>query len=156
MVNRCCIVWFTPVKGVTQNGNSPAEGTLTFALVGGVGHFDHTTWLFANSRKTAARSAAVSGMPFHVSISHPYIKFQPTIVSGQATRPGQVTLPKKSWLRRDYSFKISIWNFQELIKVSAPTKCISLNFDLGDLRSGQFWDLTIIRQWENVQTPFFP
>ena len=32
---------------------------------------------------------------------------------------------------------------------------ISRNFDPSDLRWGHFWDLTIIRQWENFQTPFF-
>ena len=52
-------------------------------------------------------------------------------------------------------FEVSIWNFQELIKALVPTKCISRNFDFGDLRSGQFWDFTIIRQWGNVHMPFF-
>ena len=28
------------------------------------------------------------------------------------------------------------------------------NFDVGDLRSRQNFDLTIKRQWENVQMPF--
>ena len=53
-------------------------------------------------------------------------------------------------------FEISIWNFQELIKESVPTKLIYRNFDFGDPRSGQFWDLTAIRQWENVHMPPFP
>ena len=34
-------------------------------------------------------------------------------------------------------------------------KGTSRNFDFGDPRSGQFWNLTIIMQWENVQMPFF-
>ena len=42
-----------------------------------------------------------------------------------------------------------------MIKALVPTKRISRNFDFGDLRSGQFWDLTIIRQWGNVHMPFF-
>ena len=27
-------------------------------------------------------------------------------------------------------------------------KCISQNFDIGDLRSGQFCDLSILSQWD--------
>ena len=46
------------------------------------------------------------------------------------------------------------WNFQQLIGASASTKRTSWNFEFGDLRSGQFCDLAIIRQVENVQ-PFF-
>ena len=42
------------------------------------------------------------------------------------------------------------------MKKSISTKRISRIFDLGDKRSGPFWDLTIIRQWENVHMPFFP
>ena len=52
-------------------------------------------------------------------------------------------------------FEASIWNFQELIRASVPTKHTSRNFDFGDLRSVQFWDLTNIRQWGNVHMPFF-
>ena len=32
---------------------------------------------------------------------------------------------------------------------------MSQSFDLGDLRSGQFSDQTIIRQWGTVHMPFF-
>ena len=34
------------------------------------------------------------------------------------------------------------------IFVMVSIKCISRNFDIGDLRSGQFCDLSIISQWE--------
>ena len=51
-------------------------------------------------------------------------------------------------------FELSIWNFQELIRASVPTKRLSRNFDFGGLWSGQFWDLTIIRSWQNVHMPF--
>ena len=47
-------------------------------------------------------------------------------------------------------------NFQQLIGASASTKRTSWNFDFGDLRSGQFCDLAIIRQVENVQLFFIP
>ena len=33
------------------------------------------------------------------------------------------------------------WNFQRLLQVTVSIKCISQNFDVGDLRSGQFCDL---------------
>ena len=47
--------------------------------------------------------------------------------------------------------------FLELIRVSVvPTKHLSRNLDFGDLRSGQFCDLTIIGQLENVETSFPP
>ena len=39
--------------------------------------------------------------------------------------------------------------------ISTCEMCTS-EFDFGDLRSGQFCDLTMIRQWENVQMPFIP
>ena len=42
-----------------------------------------------------------------------------------------------------------------MVKASIPAKRISWNFDFGDLRSGQFRDLTIIRQWQNVHITFF-
>ena len=77
--------------------------------------------------------------------------------SSQVRSPGQA---KWSYLENIYDcvvttvFKVSICNFQELIKASIPTKRLSRNFDFVDLRSGQFWDLTIISQWENIQMPF--
>ena len=53
-------------------------------------------------------------------------------------------------------FKVSISNFQKLIRTSIPIKVYSRNFDFGDLRSGRFCDVAIIRQWENVQMLFLP
>ena len=44
---------------------------------------------------------------------------------------------------------------QELIRASVSTKLASQNFGFGDLRSVQCYDLTIIRQWENVEMPLF-
>ena len=42
----------------------------------------------------------------------------------------------------------SPWNFQRLISLPVSMKRTSRNFDIGDLRSGQFCDLSIISQWE--------
>ena len=43
----------------------------------------------------------------------------------------------------------SPWNFQRLISVlQVSIKCTSRNFDIRNLRSGQFYDLSIISQWE--------
>ena len=73
--------------------------------------------------------------------------------SSQVRLPGQV---KWQYLHNlyDYAvtavFKVLIWNFQELIRASVHTKRLSRNVHFGDLKSGQFWDLTIIRQWENA------
>ena len=35
-------------------------------------------------------------------------------------------------------------------------KPVSRNSYFGDLKSGKFSDLTIMRQWENMQMPFLP
>ena len=64
--------------------------------------------------------------------------------------------PKKCNCTVATIFKRSIWNFQELTRTSFPTKHISPNFVFGDQRSGQWCDLTFIRQWENVEMPFIP
>ena len=47
------------------------------------------------------------------------------------------------------------WNFQRLLQTTVSIKCISQNFDIGDLRSGQFWDLSIISQWEKNERRLF-
>ena len=54
----------------------------------------------AKKRRRAAPSFFC--IPFYTLISHPSRKFQPKVISGQVTRSGQVTLPKKI-------FKISPW-----------------------------------------------
>ena len=45
----------------------------------------------------------------------------------------------------------SVWNLQDSFRASVPTKCISRNFDSGDLRSGQCRDLPIISLWGNMK-----
>ena len=112
---------------------------------------------FVNSRKTAAHSTAVFYISFHTSISHSSRNFQSKFISGQITRSGQVTPPQNIYdCAVNTVLKASIWNSQ-LIKASVSTKRISGNFYFGDLRSGHFWDLALglMRQWENVQMPFF-
>ena len=37
----------------------------------------------------------------------------------------------------------TLWNFQRLIRITISTKCLSRNFDIDDLRSGQLCDLSI-------------
>ena len=44
-------------------------------------------------------------------------------------------------------------NFQRLIQVLVSSKCIYDNFDIGDLRSGQFCDL--LSQWEKIERRLF-
>ena len=51
-------------------------------------------------------------------------------------------------------FNGSIWNVREGIAVSVSAKRSSRNFDSSNLRSGQFCDPVIVRQWENIQMPF--
>ena len=41
----------------------------------------------------------------------------------------------------------------DMIRSSVPSKCISLIFDIGDLRSGHFRDLPIISQWAKIKLP---
>ena len=50
----------------------------------------------------------------------------------------------------------SIWNFQDIMRLSGPTKRISQNFFIDGLRSGQFCDLPIIRQWEKIKAFVYP
>ena len=72
-------------------------------------------------------------------------------------RAGQMTLPPQNChFTLAKIFKWSIWNFHVLIRASVPTRSISQNFGFGDLGSVQCCDLTIIRQWQNVEMPFIP
>ena len=48
------------------------------------------------------------------------------------------------------------WNFQRMIWVIVCMKWISLNFYIGDLRSGEFKvDLSIISHWEKIRRRLF-
>ena len=48
-------------------------------------------------------------------------------------------------------FQGKLWNFQNMISSSVPTKRLSRIFDIGDLKSGHFCDLPIISQWAKIQ-----
>ena len=49
-------------------------------------------------------------------------------------------------------FQGKLWNFQNMMKSSVPTKRISWIFYIGDLRSGHFCDLPIISRWAKKLT----
>ena len=57
---------------------------------------------FADSEKTAARSATGFCIPFHASFPHLSWKYQPKVIAGQVTRSSQVTQPPKT-------FMIALW-----------------------------------------------
>ena len=110
--------------------------------------------LFEDSEKTAARGAAV----FAYLISYPFHTFPENFAPGssQVRSPGQVKWPhflKSLWCYSIYSLEQSIWNFLDIMRPSIATKRISRNFDFGDIRSGQFCDLPIMRQWKKNQIP---
>ena len=124
-----------------------------FALLG---VFEHPPPLrfFADSKKTAARSAA--GFPPTLSPSFWQLlsKFRSWVMQGQVTRSGQVTIPYKNFtIAPQLAFEGQSWNFRNMIRSSVPTKCISRIFDIGDLRSGHFRDLPIISQWAKIKLP---
>ena len=71
--------------------------------------------------------------------------------SGHQVRSSDPT-SKKVWAcTKARADERSIWHYQELVRVTVCTKRISRNFDICDLRSGQFYDLPIISQWEKFQ-----
>ena len=65
------------------------QDNLTRALEGGGGKKCPPLRFFANSGKTAARSAAIFSVPAHNWILHLVWKFQPQVTKGQVTRSGQ-------------------------------------------------------------------
>ena len=48
-----------------------------------------------------------------------------------------------------------ITNFQRWISVTVSIKYLYHNFDIGDPRSGQFCDLSILNQWEKIERRLF-
>ena len=110
---------------------------------------------FADSSKTAARSAAKFGIPIPTSIPHIVCKFWPHTTKGQVTRSGQVTLPQNVNFEvcnptKPTVVEIGSWQSQEIVSASRATTCISWNFYIDDLRSGHFCDRPIISQWEKI------
>ena len=73
--------------------------------------------------------------------------------SSQVRSLGQVKWPylqKRSRWCHGYSFWGINMNFQNCMRLSVSTKRISRNFDIDDLRSDQFGDLSITSQWGNM------
>ena len=108
-----------------------------FALVGG--HFGH------HLRTSACL------------FIHPLLILLANLISGQVTRSGRDPTSKSIC---DCAVATvcqrSILNFQELIRVSVPTKRLYRNFDFDGYGSGQFCSLSIIKQRENVRMLFTP
>ena len=127
---------------------------LTFALLGGV--FEHPPLrFFADSKKTAARSAA----GFSPTLSPIFLAtFVKVSILGHA-RSGHQVRSSDHTLQKLYNrapatvFEGKLWNFRNMIRSSVPTKCISWIFDIDDLRSGHFRDLPIISQWAKNKLP---
>ena len=77
-------------------------GSFNPRRAGGWGRLDAPLQVFRISDKKTARGAAIFGIPFYTSFLHPSWKFQLQVISGQVTRPGQVTQPPKL-------FVIALW-----------------------------------------------
>ena len=75
--------------------------------------------------------------------------------SGHQVTSSDLTSEKVQRLAIATPTERSLWNFQRLIWVTVCIKCISRIFDICDLRSGQFCDLSIISQWEKIEMRLF-
>ena len=73
-------------------------------------------------------------------------KFQTQVTQGQVTRSRQVTSPHKKFKCSSTLHRQNGCLFQRLLQERVTIKFISQNFDIGDLRSGQFGDFSIISQ----------
>ena len=108
--------------------------------------------VFADSRKTAAHSAAVLGTPYPSSISHRSTKFWGQVMSGHGAIQGHVTQPQnpKSQVWRGAkgtTVNRSNWNFHNIIRSWGTTNRHNKNFPIVDLRWGQFSGHPIISLW---------
>ena len=128
---------------------------LTFALLGGVWTPPPPLRFFADSKKTAARSAAGFSPTLSPIFLATFVKI--SILgharSGHQVRSSDHTLQKLYNRAPATVFEGKLWNFRNMIRSSVPTKCISWIFDVGDLRSGHFRDLPIISQWAKIKLP---
>ena len=128
---------------------------LTFALLGGV--WRSPLPFFADSKKTAARSAA----GFSPTLSPIFLAtFVKVSILGHARsdhqdRSSDHTLQKLYNRVPATVFEGKLWNFRNMIRSWVPTKCISRIFDIGDLRSGHFRNLPIISQWAKLNSLFY-
>ena len=125
---------------------------LTFALLG-AGCLNTPLRFFADSKKTAARSAAGFSPTLSPILFATFVKV--SILgharSGHQVRSSDHTLQKFYNRARATVFEGKLWNFRNMIRSSVPTKRISWIFDIGDLRSGHFRDLPIISQWAKIK-----
>ena len=124
------------------------------------GKFYPPSWFSADSRKTAARSAAVLGIPYTSSISHGRVKFLGQVMSGQGAIQDHVTPPQnpKSQVWRGAMGTIvnrSIWNFYNIMRSLGTTNLLSRNFHILDLGWGQFSGHPIISLWGKNQKAVF-
>ena len=134
---------------------TPSAARVNLRPAGGV--FEHPPPLrfFADSKKTAARSAA----GFSPTLSPIFLTtFVKVSILGHA-RSGHQVRSSDHTLQKLYNrapatvFEWKLWNFRNMIRSLVPTKCISWIFDIGDLRSGHFRDLPIISQWAKIKLP---
>ena len=134
-----------------------AATALTFALLGGGGG----VWtplplrFFADSKKTAARSAAGFSPILSPIFLATFVKVSILghAKSGHQVRSSDHTLQKLYNRAPATVFEGKLWNFRNMIRSSVPTKCLSWIFDIGDLRSGHFRDLPIVSQWAKIKLP---
>ena len=129
---------------------------LTFALLGGGGVFEHPPLrFFADSKKTAARSAAGFSPTLFPIFLATFVKV--SILgharSGHQVRSSDHTLQKLYNRAPATVFEGKLWNFRNIIRSSVPTKRVSWIFYIGDLRSGHFRDRPIISQWAKIKLP---
>ena len=86
-ISKLCVICM-PLQYLSKFNPRPAGG----------GVFEHPAMrFFVNSLKTAARSSAVFGTPYHTSFPHMLCKCQTQVTQGQVTRSRQVTSPHKTF-----------------------------------------------------------
>ena len=76
--------------------------------------------------------------------------------SGHQVRSSDHTLQKIYNRAPATVFEGKLWNFRNMIRSSVPTKFISRIFDIGDLRSGHFRDISpniIMSQGAKIKLP---
>ena len=115
----------------------------------------HPLRLFADIKKTAALRVAGSSPTLSPIFLATFVKVS---ILGHARSGHQVRSSDHS-LQKLYNrapatvFEGKLWNFRNMIRSSVPTKFISWIFDIGDLRSSHFRDLTITSQWAKIKLP---
>ena len=118
----------------------------------------HPASVFPDCQKTTALRAAVFGTPYHASFPHMLWKIHTQVTQGHVTRSRQVTSPYKSLnVRQSYTRPNDcLETFSDCYKQQCLyLQWISHSFDIGDLRSGQFFDLSIWSQWEKIEKCLF-